>query len=127
MLGGTSVPQLRNVFRDDKGDWKSGSVYVWIVSDQNINLFHGANLSLEHRFANFDRVDKNGKRFVEELVKGARENEGGQFLQYFYDNPNNPNDGDEEAKLGYAYSFELYEGQGKFVIGSGIYTGDLDD
>ncbi|MCY3998280.1 MAG: cache domain-containing protein [Flavobacteriaceae bacterium] len=122
---GLSIPRLRNSFREDGGHWKSGSVYIWIVSDRNVNLFHGANANLEHVLTNFDRVDQDGQRFVELLVNGARDNEEeGQFLEYTYDNPTNPADGDE-PKLGFTKSFELIRGQGKFVIGSGIYTGDL--
>ncbi|MCY4162016.1 MAG: cache domain-containing protein [Flavobacteriaceae bacterium] len=122
---GVSVPRLRNSFREEGGDWKFGSVYIWIVSDRDVNLFHGANQNLEHALTNFDRVDQDGQRFVEKLVNGARQNEDeGQFLEYTYDNPTNPNDGDE-PKLGFTKSFELFEGQGKFVIGSGFYTGDL--
>ncbi len=124
---GVSVPQLRNTFREEGGHWKSGSVYIWIVSEKNINLFHGANLNLEHRFANLDRLDKNGKRFIDILISGARQNgEKGQFLEYFYDNPNNDQDDDESAKLGFAYSFSFpWNPEQKLVIGSGIYTGDL--
>ena len=125
-----SVPRLRNSFRkkaEDGGHWKSGSVYIWVVSGQNINLFHGANQNLEHEFANLDRLDDNGNEFIKILVNGARQDkENGRFLEYTYNNPTTTDDGDE-PKLGFAYSVNLGPFLGDLVIGSGIYTGDLPE
>ncbi len=127
-LGTYSIGQLRNAFQQEGGHWKSGSVYIWLVSSENYNLFHGANRNLEHHPSNFNRVDETGQKFVEILVNGARDNvDEGKFLEYFYDNPNNENDG-PEAKLGYTKSFRFpftQANQPYIVLGSGIYTGDL--
>ncbi len=123
-----SIGQLRNAFQQEGGHWKSGSVYIWLVSSENYNLFHGFDRDLEHHPSNFNRVDETGQKFVEILVNGARDNiEEGKFLQYFYDSPNLDTDG-PEAKLGYTKSFRFpftEPNQPYIVLGSGIYTGDL--
>ncbi|MCY4299630.1 MAG: cache domain-containing protein [Flavobacteriaceae bacterium] len=124
----TPVPfaKFKNTFRREGGYFKSGSVYLWVVSQQNINLFHGANIDLENRSTNFSRTDINGKRFIEELIVGAR-TEGQKFVEYYYDDPSVVGDEDTGSpKLGYAVKITVPYGATPvtFVLGSGIYTGE---
>ena len=32
---------VRNAFRVEGGDWKSSSIYLWVVSGGGVTLFHG--------------------------------------------------------------------------------------
>ena len=34
------LPELENAFRLEGGDWRSGSIYLWVVSGEGITLFH---------------------------------------------------------------------------------------
>ena len=118
----SSLSATRNAFRTE-GDWKSGSVYVWVVSEEGYIVFHGSEQYREGERANLDREDVNGIQFVRELVAAGAA--GGGYVEYAYDNPEI--EGDEEAgspKIGYATSFTL-PGRDKnpFVVGSGIYHG----
>ncbi len=124
--GYSSLTGVRNAFRQEGGDWKSGSIFLYVVSGGGVTLFHGSEPFREGRPTDMTRTDSKGVRFAEELIGGARR-EGRKFLQYHYDNP--AIEGDEETgspKLGYAVSFRLPNSEQRMVIGSGIYI-ETDD
>ena len=119
--GYSTLTGIRNAFRVEGGDWKSGSVYLWVVSGGGFILFHATEQFREGRPTDLTRTDINGVRFAEELLGGARR-EGRKFLQYHYDDPTIVGDEDTGSpKLGYAVSFSVPNSQQKAVIGSGIY------
>ncbi len=119
--GYSSLTGVRNAFRVEGGDWKSGSIYLFVVSGGGITLFHGSEPYREGRPTDMERTDSQGVRIAQELIGGARR-EGKKFLRYHYDNP--AITGDEETgspKLGYAVSFAVPNTKQRAVIGSGIY------
>ena len=121
--GYSAITGIRNAFREEGGDWKSGSIYLWVVSGGGIILFHATEPFREGRPTDLTRTDINGVRFAEELVEGARR-EGRKFLQYYYDDPTVEGDEDTGSpKLGYAVSFPVANSEQRAVIGSGIYLG----
>ena len=120
--GYSALTGVRNAFRVEGGDWKSGSIYLYVVSGGGVTLFHGSEPFREGKPTDMTRTDSKGVPFAEELIGGARR-EGRKFLRYHYDNP--AIEGDEETgspKLGYAVSFQLPNSDQKLVIGSGIYV-----
>ena len=117
---------IRNAFRVEGSDWKSGSVYLWVVSGGGVTLFHATEPFREGRRTDMTRTDINGVRFAEELIGGARR-EGRKFLRYFYDDPTVEGDEDTGSpKLGYTVGFNVPNSEQKLVIGSGIYLGSDD-
>ena len=126
--GYSAITGIRNAFREEGGDWKSGSVYLWVVSggdmsEGGIVLFHGFEPEREGKPSNLDRTDVNGVRFVYDLIEGARR-DGQSFVEYYYDDPEVEGDEDTGSpKLGYAVSFTVANSPQKAVIGSGIYLG----
>ena len=124
--GYSALTGVRNAFRAEGGDWKSGSIYLWVVSGGGIILFHGSEPFREGRRTNMERTDINGVKFAEELIGGARR-EGRKFLRYHYDDPTVEGDEDTGSpKLGYAVSFPAPNSDQRAVIGSGIYLGTDD-
>ena len=124
--GGIPVVEIKNAFRVEGGDWKSGSIYLYVVTGGGVTLFHATEPFREGNPTDMTRTDSKGVRFAEELIGGARR-EGKSFLRYHYDNP--AIEGDEETgspKLGYAVSLQLPNSDEKMVIGSGIYI-DTDE
>ena len=120
--GYSGLTGVRNAFRVEGGDWKSGSIYLWVVSGGGITLFHGSEPWREGKPTNMMRTDSRGIKIAEELIGGARR-EGKKFLRYHYDNP--AIEGDEDTgspKLGYAVSFPVPNTSQRGVIGSGIYA-----
>ncbi len=119
--GYSALTGVRNAFRVEGGDWKSGSIYLWVVSGGGVTLFHGSEPYREGRPTDMVRTDSQGIKIAEELIGGARR-EGRKFLNYHYDNP--AIEGDEETgspKFGYAVSIQAPNSEQKIVIGSGIY------
>ena len=124
--GYSALTGVRNAFRVEGGDWKSGSIYLYVVSGGGVTLFHGSEPFREGKRTDMTRTDSKGVRFAELLIGVARR-EGKSFLRYHYDNP--AIEGDEETgspKLGYAVSFPVPNSEQRAVIGSGIYI-DTDD
>ncbi len=125
--GYSALTGVRNAFRVEGGDWKAGSIYLYVVSGGGVTLFHGSEPYREGQITDMTRTDSKGVRFAEELIGGARR-EGRKFLRYHYDNP--AIQGDEETgspKLGYAVSFDPPNTDQKGVIGSGIYIDTEDE
>ena len=119
--GYSGLTGVRNAFRVEGGDWKAGSIYLWVVSGGGVTLFHGSEPWREGKPTDMVRTDSKGVKIAEELIGGARR-EGRKFLRYHYDNP--AVEGDEETgspKLGYAVSFPVPNTDQRGVIGSGIY------
>ena len=118
--------EIKNAFRVEGGDWKIGSIYLYVVTGGGVTLFHGSEPFREGNPTDMTRTDSKGVPFAQELIGGARR-EGRKFLLYHYDNP--AVEGDEETgspKLGYAVSLQVGDSEEKMVIGSGIYI-DTDD
>ena len=121
--GDSSFVSVRNAFRVEGGDWKAGSIYLYVVSGGGVTLFHGSEPFREGQTTDMTRTDSKGVRFAELLIGVARR-DGKSFLRYHYDNP--AIEGDEETgspKFGYAVSFPVPNSDQKAVIGSGIYIG----
>ena len=124
--GYSDYAAVRNAFRVEGGDWKSGSIYLWVVSGGGVTLFHPTEPYREGNPTDMVRTDSQGIKIAEELIGGARR-DGHSFLSYHYDNP--AIEGDEETgspKFGYAVSFPFPNTEQKAVIGSGIYL-DTDE
>ena len=124
----TLSPNLRGLadtkaaFRQEGGDWKSGSVYIFVASTDGYTLFHGAfPIRYEGRqFEDIDREDVNGVRYIREVLAAGEA--GGGYVEYMFDNP--AVEGDEETgspKITYATGFRLPGQEQVFVVGSGFY------
>ncbi len=126
--GYSGYTPVANAFRVEGGDWKSGAIYLWVVSgagSEGVTMFHGSEPYREGKVTDMKRTDSKGVKIAEELIGGARR-EGRKFLRYHYDNP--AVEGDEDTgspKLGYAVSMTVPNSDQKIVIGSGIYL-DID-
>ncbi|MXY92874.1 MAG: hypothetical protein F4Y42_05430 [Caldilineaceae bacterium SB0664_bin_27] len=124
---GIPLVEIKNAFRVEGGDWKSGSIYLYVVSGGGVTLFHGTEPFREGNPTDMTRTDSKGVRFAELLIGVARR-EGKSFLRYHYDNPDI--EGDEETgspKLGYAISLQVGASEEKMVIGSGIYVDEDEE
>ena len=114
---------VKNALREEGGDWKDGSVYVWIVSGEGIVIVHGGQRHREGKPAPVHLVDVNGIQFLQELIDGAHK--GGSFVEYHFDDP--AVEGDEERgspKIGYATGFPVLDSGQMVVVGSGIYVNE---
>ncbi|MCY4498041.1 MAG: cache domain-containing protein, partial [Rhodospirillaceae bacterium] len=104
--GMRDLGNTKNALRQEGGDWKVGSVYVFVISTEGYTLFHGGfPLRFEGRqFEDMDREDVNGVRYLRELLAAGAA--GGGYVEYMFDNP--AVQGDEETgspKIAYATGF----------------------
>ena len=103
-------------FRSE-GEWKSGSIYLFVSDLQGNMLFHGADPSLEGQNL-IDLEDLNGVKVTQELL--AQVANGGGFVEYLWDDPTIEGDEDRSSpKVGYAAPLSIL-GQ-EFAIGAGFY------
>ena len=112
-----------NVFRAEEGDWRHGSIYVFMFTSNGYVIFHGADRTQEARTV-LDSEDINGVKIVQELIKVARE--GGGYVQYYFNDPSVEGDEDTGSpKVSYAQSFATRGGR-EIIVGAGIYGLSLD-
>ena len=120
MLGNYSaLTHVKKAFRTEGSDWKSGSIYIFIMSSDGFSLFHGADLSREGRVA-LDFEDSYGVKVVRRLIDAATA--GGGYVEYHYNDPTV--EGDEafgSPKLSYAEGFHLPDRDQLFIVCAGIY------
>ena len=119
--GYSEVPRVRTAFRVEGGDWKDGSVYVFVLSDDGFVFFHGDDPFLEGRTV-LELEDVNGVKFIQELLAAAER--GGGFVEYNWDDPSVKGDeANGSPKLSYTESFHLPGRDQFFIVGAGIYLG----
>ncbi len=103
-------------FRSE-GEWKSGSIYLFVSDLQGNMIFHGEDQSLEGQNL-IDLEDLNGVKITQELL--AQVANGGGFVEYLWDDPLIEGDEDRSSpKVGYAAPLSIL-GQ-EFGIASGFY------
>ncbi len=79
------------VFGREDGDWKSGSIYLFVMDDTGRMLFHGDDETLEGE--ELVAEDEGGRDVPELLIGGAETSSDGGFVEYCWDDPDL--DGDE--------------------------------
>ncbi len=100
-----------------EGEWKSGSIYLFISDRQGNMIFHGENPNLEDQNL-IDLEDLNGVKITQELL--AQVANGGGFVEYLWDDPIVQGDEDRSSpKVSYAVALSIL-GQ-ELAIGSGFY------
>lgn len=102
------------------GEWRMGSIYLYVSNTRGVIRFHGAREDLEDVDL-YNRRDKTGKLYVRELIRAAEA--GGGFVEYYFDNPAVVGD-EEEGSLKVGYVKMLDIGGERRFIGSGIYPAD---
>ena len=115
-LSAAEVLASFETFRTE-GEWKSGSIYLYVADLAGNILFHGADPSLEgQNLINLE--DNNGVKFVQALL--AQVANGGGFVEHLGDNPTVEGDEDRSSpKVGYAAPLNALGL--KLAIGSGFY------
>lgn len=135
--------ELALYFREQEpGTWRSGSLYLFIMYDDGEVVFNEYSPALEG--TTLDITDRNGCNVGDEIVRAvngeARECKGlgllpedsGGFVEYLWDNPDDPNDDDSRfeagdrtispgfsPKLSYVEALQVRER--KIIAGAGIY------
>ena len=100
-----------------EGEWKMGSIYLFVLDADGVIRFHGASMAREGE-NHYNRPDRSGSYYVRELIRAAEA--GGGYVEYYFDNPAVTGD-EEEGSLKVGYARLLTFGGEKRIIGSGYY------
>ena len=121
----------RGAFRDPNGPWISGPVYLFMFSPAGYSIFHGAFPDrFEYRVTGTARDAVTGELILPQILAAA-EQEGGGFVEYHFDNPDDDSDSAEIPKVTYARKF-IYSYQHPllarpvsrtFILAAGFYPG----
>ena len=122
-MRGYGAEVLDPFFRAEGGCFKSGSVYIAVLTNEGKFFYHGARPDLEEQNL-FDVEDLNGVKFVQELIAAAEA--GGGYVEHLADNP--VVDGDEEIgspTVSYAEAFDSVDSEDgePLIMVSGLYQG----
>ena len=83
---------FRDVFGSGEGDWRSGSIYLFVIHDpEQTIIFHGLDMQLENQ--DLTGLKDAGERLIGDLILEAVDPPGDGFVDYCWDDPTV--DGDE--------------------------------
>ena len=125
MEGFDALTKARAVFRDEKGPWREGSVYLFTVDRNRYIWFHAAFPNLyEFQVGGRARDAVTGEILMQKIIDAALSNPEGEFVEYFFDDPADDSDSAEIPKVAFvrerAYNIPGF-GPLPFIFGSGFY------
>ena len=111
----TETAKLRAIFRAE-GDWKSGSTFLVILLKNGAVLLHGGDAEIDNEVL-IDVKDGKGKKVVQDLLAAA--GRGGDFVEYYWDDP--AVEGDANPKVSYAVEYTSGLSGKNLVLVGGYY------
>ena len=126
MEGFDALTKARAVFRDERGPWREGSVYLFTVDRNRYIWFHGAFPNLYEFQVGGRATDAvTGEILMQKIIDAALSNPEGEFVEYHFDDPADDSDSVEIPKVAFvrerAYNIPGF-GSLPFIFGSGFYT-----
>ena len=109
--------KLLQDFRTEGSDWNVGNMYLILFTLQGHVFIHGEDPHIDGRNA-WEVVDDNGTKTVQQLV-AAGAVEGGGFVEWCWDDPNDPVD--TRCKDSYAIQYTSPVVGADFVVVGGYY------
>ena len=116
----TDINQLAALaveLREEGGDWRDGNMYFVILLPNGTVWFHGADVELDGTDVS-DVKDDAGTDIVQKILE-AGGMEGGDFVEYTWDDPSDPDDTNPKVCYALGYSSDL--AQTDFVLVAGFY------
>ena len=114
------LPALGVAFRTE-GDWKQGDLYLSVLTIAGEMFFHGDDPTRDGLDIS-DLEDDSGEKVVQKILAAA--NSGGGFVEFTWDDPNDPNDDPE--RVAYATRYTSGFGVGDFILVGG-FSMDIPD
>ena len=143
MWDACTLPQptstFRDVFTEEAANWKSGSIYLFVMNDEKELLFHGDDEGLEGDV--LEAMDEGDRDVGQLIVDEADDPMNNGIVKYCWDDPENPDDDIAEAEndstiapgdsLKVSYVIDPFSSLGVpgpsgspgIILGSGIYPG----
>ena len=103
-----------------KGDWNSGSTYLILVDKQGRSIAHGYYESAPGHDITVWR-DARGTDVVQKLIEAAQADEQGGFVDYYWDDPDDPSDDSTSPKSAYAVNYKVRALGAELVLIGGLH------
>ena len=128
--GRAAFTQVKSVLRDPNGPWRHGPTYLFMMEPTGYTIFHGA---FPDRFefrrpTDTLRDEVTGRLILPQIIRTATTSEDGGYVEYYFDNPGDPNDDFNTRKVTYArqhvFQGTLADGstfEYPLIFGAGIY------
>ena len=122
-LGFAAVLHWKVEFRKDVKDggvFKDGLVYLYSITPDGYVVFHGLDAWREGRIVINNPDIRGDTTFVRRIIQEAQS--GGGFVDYYWDNPDDPND-DQEGTLRTAYGTSIMADsiQGEYILAGAFF------
>ena len=119
-----ALTQSRAVFRDERGPWREGSVYLFTLDASGYVWFHGA---FPHQFefvvARGRYIDAvTGEPIFPKIIEAAESDPEGAFVEYHFDDPADDSDSADIPKTAFVRRHTYPGFPLPFIFGSGFYT-----
>ena len=92
----------------EEGDWKDGSTYLIVTDKQGRAIIHGYYGDSVHGTDLSVLRDAMETDVVSKLIEAAQNSEQGSFVDYYWDDPNDPSDNATSPKSAYAVNFPAH-------------------
>ena len=119
-----ALTRSRAVFRDERGPWREGSVYLFTLDVTGYVWFHGA---FPHQFefvvARGRYIDAvTGDPIFPKIIQAAQSSPDGAFVEYHFDDPADDSDSADIPKTAFVRQHTYPGFPLPFIFGSGFYT-----
>ena len=117
----TNISQLiglQSEARKEGGDWNSGNIYLVVLLPTGTVQLHGEDPELDGKDI-LDLEDDTGKKVVQQMLAAAESMEDGDFVEYTWDDPSDPND--TNPKVCYAVGYTVTLLGLDFILVGGFY------
>ena len=117
------LTELARVMREEGGDWKDGNTFLIILELNGVIRLHGADPAATGK--DLSKVeDDNGENVFPKMLAAAQSGEEGDFVEYTWDDPSDPND--TNPKVCYAVQYTSPLSPVPFLMVGGYYQ-DISD
>ena len=114
---------LARILREEGGDWKDGNTFLIILELNGVIRLHGDDLTVTGKDLS-EVEDDNGEKVFPKMLAAAQSGDEGDFVEYTWDDPSDPND--INPKVCYAVQYASPLSPVPFLMVGGYYQ-DISD
>ena len=124
----TALARIRSEFRDEKGPWREGSVYLYVLDATGYVWFHAAfPQQFEFVVAGQYKDAVTGEPIFPKIIEAAQSGPEGAFVEYHFDDPSDDSDSAEIPKIAFVRPFTVPGFENilpPIILVSGFYKGN---
>ena len=121
--GGNALLRIKPILRDERGPWREGPVYLYVLDASGYVFFHAAfpdQLELVVAIGRKDAVT--GEAILPKIIEAAQSDPEGAFVEYHFDNPADDSDSADIPKVAFVRQYMFPGTPFSFIFASGFYT-----